>query len=276
MIDIAIVASEKSVHQASTGRALVEGFSRHNIRAEVFRSHYQVPRTVKRVCVWGWRLGEVLRARGFDVLVIERGYIGDRFSMFSLAWNGLNNRGDFGQPKVDAAARLAKLYPDALKPWNPEGSYCLLIGQVVGDASLRGKDLRPWYSKIAHLAERFYGLPVLFRPHPMMLLRGYHKSIPGLTEIGKALSLDDCLAGARVVITYNSNTATDSILAGKPTYAADRGAMAWPVCLQSLSLDTQEPDRLPWAQGLAAKQWSLQEIQSGVALAGLLGPFQVS
>jgi len=66
--------------------------------------------------------------------------------------------------------------------------------------------------------------------------------------------LAKALAGAAVVITWNSNTAVDAILAGKNTTAADKGSMAWEVS-----------DREAWAHALAWRQFSQDELTSGFA-----------
>ncbi len=55
------------------------------------------------------------------------------------------------------------------------------------------------------------------------------------------------LAGARAVITFNSNTGVEAVLAGKPTVAIDEGSMAWPVTAHEIIDYPKEPNRLTWA-----------------------------
>jgi hypothetical protein len=66
--------------------------------------------------------------------------------------------------------------------------------------------------------------------------------------------LSDALAGAELVVTYNSNTAVDALLAGKLIHAEDEGSMAW-----------GWKDRAEWAARLAWRQFSMDEIRSGFA-----------
>lgn len=204
--------------------------------------------------VWGWRVGAQLRRQGYDVLVLERGYLADRFEYTSIAWNGLNGRGDFPACPDDGGARFRSLGL-RLQPLSSEGEYVLLIGQVPGDAALQGKDLMPWYEQQVSM----HSEPVLFRPHPAAVSRGAWRPVKGAeTSHGP---LERALGGASKVITFNSNTGVDAMLAGKPVSCADEGSMIWGVDLA---------DREQWASSLAWKQWTVAEIASGDALVGVV------
>lgn len=270
MKPLAIVASSSSSHQRLLGEALVSGFKNHGVNAFVVPSQHHA-RQYLHISVWGWRLGQVLAGMKRDVLVMERAYLGDRFRYFSLGWNGLNGRADFGQPKVDLEARFQEHFSHLYKPWDPRGSYVLLCGQVPGDAALGGRDLRPWYAEKARAAAAFYGLPVRFRPHPLAKAKGINPAIPGAPEM--ACSYEEALEGARVVVTFSSNSGVDALMAGKPTVAFDEGSMTWGTSFSDFSLDDSEPaGRLEWAQRLSGCQWLPEEVATGAPLAGLLGP----
>lgn len=246
--------SPRAPHHVAHRQALEEGLRRHNALG------------LDAVACWGWRAGKRHRQKGRQVLVLERGYIGDRFYWTSIGLNGLNGRAEFPEYPDDGGARFAKMGVPLL-PWNPVGSYVLLVGQVRGDAALQGRDLRPWYAETAKRASALYGLPVRFRPHPNELRRGIRTAVPGTeTDTGP---LAEAIAGAAVVVTWNSNTGVESMLAGKPTVAMDQGAMAWPVAAHELG-GQANPDRQAWANALAWKQWSLDEIRSGDALVGIV------
>lgn len=219
--------------------------------------------TTHHVICWGWRKALDFRRRGHDVLVVERGYIGDRHHWHSLAWNGLNNRGKF--PDLHDPERFHSQWE--LKPWH-KGDYILVIGQVPGDMSLQGRDLKKWYQQVADEAKQTYRLPVVFRPHPVALERGNWVDIKGCdTDLGP---LDKALAKAALCITYNSNAAVDALLAGVPTITTDKGSMAWDVAGQVL-VGYPKKDRTEWAERLACKQWSLDEIAGGEPLTHLMG-----
>jgi hypothetical protein len=137
---------------------------------------------------------------------------------------------------------------------------------VAGDAALQGRNLAPWYISTAKAARSAYGLPVHFRQHPREAERGIARKVPG--TVANSGDLGDALAGAAVVVTFNSNTGVDAMLAGKPTVTFDHGAMAWPVAAHDLG-EPANPDRQAWAYDLAWKQWGIEEIASGEALRGI-------
>jgi hypothetical protein len=254
---VVIVANPGAQHQQRHAAAMAEGLKRHGIDATIQRSPLMAGARVA-VC-WGWRMGQQLRRAGRDVLVMERGYLGDRFSWTSLGWNGLNGRAKFVTPD-DGGERFRRHF--ALKPWRTGGEYALIAGQVPGDMSLSGRDLAPWYAEAAQQA-RAYGLPVRFRQHPEAERLGHRaNSVPGASAA--AGSLADALAAAAVLITFNSNTSVDAVVAGVPTVTADQGAMAWRVSGHTVG-DRATPDREAWAARLAWCQWSMDEIRDGRA-----------
>lgn len=248
----------RTSHQVAHRQALQDGLKRHGVS--------DLGRNV--VVCWGWRSGQRHRRAGRDVLVLERGYIGDRFKWSSLGWNGLNGRADFPEYPDDGGDRFRSMA--ALAPWDPSGEYVLLVGQVRGDAALQGRDLTKWYADAAKHAEGTYGLPVRFRPHPQEVRRGIRRTVPGTASDTGPLA--DSLDGAAVVVTWNSNTGVDALLAGKPVVVSDPGAMAWPIAAREIGGE-RGLDREAWAHALAWKQWTLEEIASGEALAGIVkGP----
>jgi hypothetical protein len=232
-------------HQGEHARALQAGLKRHG-----------VGRNPKFVACWGWRTGAEFRKRGHEVLVFERGYLGDRFSQTSIGWNGLNGRAQFPEYPDDGGARFRRLNVP-LANWREGGDYALIVGQVPGDAALQGKNLQTWY--VAQAA-RGWGQEVRFRPHPLAHKRGPVKPVPG-TVMDKG-DLSRSLDRAAVVVTYNSNTGVDAMLAGRPVTCEDEGSMIWGVYPEN---------REAWAHRLAWKQWTLGEIESGAALEGVVG-----
>ena len=245
------IITGRAEHQHQHAAAMAAGLKRHGLAAQIAQPHHR-PQQGETVICWGWRIGAGYRAAGAEVLVMERGYIGDRFVYTSLAWNGLNNRGSL--PVVeDGGQRFAKLWPKALKPECHGGDYSLIVGQVPGDASLQGKDLYPWYCAQAQEAAQC-GRQARFRPHPLAHRRSTVRAVPGAPTLGG--NLEDALKGAFFVVTYNSNTGVDALLAGKPTFVEDEGGMAYGVGLEQ---------REPWAHRLAWRQFSLAEIENGLA-----------
>jgi hypothetical protein len=262
-MQITIIASPQADHQKRAARALKSGFDARGHVANVAQP--RMPISTRHVACWGWRRGRELRAHGHDVLVIEHGYIGDRSEWLSLGWNGLNNRATFAE--IDDPSRFNTHFADYLQPENPNGDYVLLIGQVDGDMSLQGQGLQDWYVDMAFRAESYYGLPVRFRPHPVSVQRNQVAEVDGAEVLHG--ELDEAITGAAVVVTYNSNTGVESVLAGKQTIAFDKGSMARDVSGHDIG-ETSNGDRELWAHRLAWKQWRHDEIASGEAVEVIL------
>lgn len=258
-----VIANPCSQHQVTHQELLRQGLRQHGITSVI---NYGGAVNTEFVACWGWRRGITLRQAGHQVLVMERGYLGDRFKWTSLAWNGLNNFGDFGLVPTCPSRFNAHF---SMKPWKEgNGEYILIMGQVPGDASLRGRNLVPWYESVAVLAADHYQLPVLFRPHPRAVDRGMVQS-PRHTMRCEEPDLAKAMANAHVVITFNSNSAVDAVVAGVPAIAMDAGSMAHDVTGHNIT-QRVTPAREEWAAKLAWKQWREDEISSGSALRGIL------
>lgn len=260
---ISIIASHRAKHQVTHQEALAEGLSALGISSILCESISQV--RTKYVACWGWRLGKKLRDLGHEVLVMERGYIGDRFKYTSLGWNGLNGHAEFPEYPKDNGERFRE-HGGEIKPWK-EGRYALILGQVPKDASLQGKDLIPWYRQKAKEAKEIHGIDSYFRQHPDCKRKGIRQLVKG--TLTSRTTLQEALEGAKFTIAYNSNSCVDSILAGVPCVAGNKGTMAWDMCGKSVS-EIITPEREEWAYSLAWKQWSIEEIRSGYALKGLV------
>lgn len=200
------------------------------------------------------------RARGLDYMVMELAYFRSRTEYISLGFNGLNGHAEFYN-RGCSGDRWAK-HGVELKPWKTGGDYVLLLGQVLGDASLA--TCRHYIAFLKDALERLkcYGLPVKFRPHP----KG--KTPPINADIAGG-SLEDALSKAAVAVSWNSNSLVDAVIAGVPTIACDRGSMAWDVSAHGIGAEVIRPDRTQWSHNLAYTQWTGREVESGEAWAHL-------
>ncbi len=259
-----IISSYRAPHQLEHQRAVKAGFDKLGIETKL--SFNINAADSKHVVCWGWRMGRQLREMGKEVLVMERGYLADRFHYSSMAWNGLNGHARFPYVPSDGGGRFDSLGLK-LQPWTKAGEYVVIFGQVPTDASLSGRDLMPWYIKMAHEVKEFYGIPVLFRQHPDLAKKGLTQRVPGTDTA--AGNLQEVLKGAALAICWNSNSAVDAILAGIPTVAGDKGTMAFDMCSKNIN-HIKRPCREEWAHSLAWKQWSIPEIESGLPLRYLL------
>lgn len=252
---VGIVVAEMP-HHWEHAHALCSGLGANGIEAVLHREGIQP--TEDTVACWGWRLGERLRKAGKDVLVMERGYLGNRMEWTSVGWNGLNGRATF--PKAFDVARYSDHFPTLLRPWNPSGDHALLIGQVNGDMSIAGMDFAAWAAVMVRQMRQAFGLPVKFRPHPVAIEHGQPRNVDGAETVYG--NIYDNLSTARVVVTFNSSAAVESLLAGKPTVALDPGSIAWPIAAHTLYVQ-EEPNREAWLGHLAWCQWRIDEIRSG-------------
>jgi hypothetical protein len=266
-----------SVAQAAEGigQAFLEGLHRHGWQTEIAL----VGRVVDpgdMLVQWATRRREMVepqRARGRDVCILERGYIGDRFHWTSVSFGGdLNGRAEFRGVRDDPA-RLDQFFPGVMQPWRADavGGYALLIGQVPGDMALRSVhgSLTRWYDDTTW-ALRQRGYEVYYRPHPRAALRLRREApTPIFARRLDGCSLEEAFAGARVVVTFSSNTAVEAVLAGIPAVACDRVSMAWDVTSHSVEDPLVRPDRSSWAARLAWKQWSPEEMASGECWAAI-------
>jgi hypothetical protein len=253
---IAIISNPSSEHQSGAAIAMAAGLKRHGIDVVHYDPH-TLPHEPIVVC-WGWRKGWALRAAGREILVMERGYVGDRFRWTSLGWNGLNGRAT--GPKSSDPTRWRRLFARHMRAWRFGGEYILVMGQAPGDMSIQGVDFAAWARDVMQRLREQSHLPVYFRPHPVRTFG------PGVDpEPLMNGDLSDALSRAAAVVTWNSNSGVDAVLAGVPTVAVDAGSMAYAVAGHTLDRLNKRPSRSAWAHALAWRQWSLDEISAGAA-----------
>jgi hypothetical protein len=233
-----------------------KGLRRHGIEAQELRIGQAQPCDL--AVTWGVRYKTREMASGRRALVLERGYVGDRFYWTSIGYGGLNGFADFcnnGMP----GDRWQKHFASLMQPWRGHaGEYVLIAAQVPNDASLRGMDNERWCRGVQLFLEG-RGIEARIRWHPA--------SPRGRMAPPRPLAED--LAGARWLVTYNSNSAVDAVLAGVPAVTCDMGSVAWDVTGHEPAHAPPMPDRTQWAHDIAYAQWSLDEIRNGEAWAHL-------
>ncbi len=235
------------------------GLRRHGIRYEVTGSTRPVPCDL--AVFWSARLHEVMAAQADtdgDFLVLEHGYLGNRSQWVSAGFNGLNGWAKFyeGDPRRAAYWRRAALPWDRVRPGDRRPD--MIIGQVPGDESTKGRGLHAWYARV--LAElRDAGRPVFFRPHP----KGSRP--PQGVDISDERFITRDFERCARVITFNSNSGVVAAFHGKPVHVHDPGSMAWDVATrQSVTQAPVYPNRDRWLNRLAWAQWTVHELAGGV------------
>jgi hypothetical protein len=215
------------------------------------------------VTCWGWKRGIKYKEAGANVLLQEHGFVFNRNEWISLGWNGLNGKADFLNQNV-SNDRWETFFKPHMKPWKKDGEYILLCGQVPGDASLEGRNLTDWYAKIAKKAKEYYKIPVIWRPHPVAVRTKKNISVPN-TFLDTNSSLKDSLKKAKLLITYNSNSAVDAVMEGVPVIVYDSGSMVYEIANHKIG-SLEYYDRSDWGRKIAYTQWHISEIASDVAL----------
>lgn len=250
------IAVNSMTHQAARARQMRAGLARHGITAEIVGPSGA---TAPIVICWGWRTGSRLRHQGHEVLVMERGYAGNRFAWTSLGWNGLNGRAEFCLKPPPSRERWDRHFAPLIKPWKTGGDCIVVMGQVPGDMACRNVSMMAWAARSMKQLKAMTELPVYFRSHP--------RYSAGALDPKPAFKgdLNDALTRAAAVITWNSNSGVDAVLAGVPTVAMDVGSMVYGVAAHELTPAPPRPDRDWWTAALAWCQWSDEEIVSGQA-----------
>lgn len=235
--------------------AAAEGMKRHGI-TPIMREPGQWGSCDLAVC-WGVKRQPEMHS-GRRALVLERGYVGDRMNTWTSAgYDGLNGMADFFNDKK-SAARWNKHHKAEMKPWREaKGDLVVIMGQVPTDASLRGLNFNAWLRETAERLQRA-GHRVGFRPHPNHRDTLHVRGVEQLTG-----TMEEALARAKWVVTYNSNSGVLAVLAGVPTVSCHRGSMAWEMTGHDPYLMPPTPDRTAWASRLAWTQWSMEELRNG-------------
>lgn len=264
-----MVAAEESVpvrvvihvnhaeHQRTHGEAMRAGLARHGIASEF--APFNTPHPCDVAVIWGWKQPMVINS-GARVLVMERGHLQNRMVYTSCGWGGLGNRARY--PKAPDGERWDRHFAHLLEPWK-EGTHVVVFGQCTGDASLYNlrDGFEAWARRVVKDAHVF-GLPIIYRPHPLMVRHGNTWCPPGAELSTGPLRAD--LDRAAVAITYNSTSGVECVLAGVPTITLDEGAMAWPVSAHAIEMPPR-PDRTAWCHDMAWTSWTMEEIADGTA-----------
>jgi hypothetical protein len=243
----AVVARPGYRHQELWGAVFAQGLRRHGVKVALSCA----PEPCDLLVLWGvlrqdW-IEEQKRAGG-QVCILERAYLGSVHDWASVSFGGgLAGRAEWRVPPNDPS-RWGRHFAHVMQPWRqrPDG-YALVCGQVPSDMAVAAVNIDA-FCCAARDKLQAQGFWARYRPHPNV------EEPPH--------SLEDDLADARCVVTFNSTIGVDAVLAGVPTVAMDRGSMAWEVAGHELAMPPT-PDRTAWAHRLAWCQWSAAEMASG-------------
>jgi hypothetical protein len=173
-----------------------------------------------------------------------------------------------------------------IKEWKRTGDYILFLMQRPGDTSNR--DLLKEYGSYQNFLQETLDLirvytnrPIKLRMHPLRvdiqkeILK--HIDLKRVTisdnlferpdnRLDGGQGLYDDFKKAWAVVGWNSNSLTESVCEGIPTFSLHPSSMAWECSNKNLKkLDNPEFfDRAQWLNNLAYGQWTEEEIASGM------------
>jgi hypothetical protein len=228
---------------------------------------------------------------------------------YTLGWYHFLRQGYFhnSDKQGERWERIQQQQNITMLPWRSakikrKDDYALICLQKATDSTLLplyetyGK-VRFWLETVCSQVRSAYpSLPIVIRPHLRTKESNYESLLtfnPETQELnpngvkkctlsktwndrtffegGAGLQKD--LDGARIVLAYNSNVLTQSILQGIPSFCYDRNAMAAPMCLTPDRLShkgvklrrVEKFNREQWLHNLSYTQWTIAEIADGTA-----------
>jgi len=216
------------------------------------------------------------RTSGKPTIVLEVGGI-KRGTTWKVGLNGINRDAYFG-PANNNSDRVHELGL-TLKPWRTDGEYILICGQH--DKSLQWQGLprmSTWVMNTIEELQQYTDRPIIFRPHPRCQLhniedqyknvyRQHPTKIPGTYD-----DYNLTFAGAYAVVNYSSNPGPQAVIAGIPAFVS-HSSLAYDAAndidfLHDIN-EPQRPDRQQWLNDYAHTEYTIKEIESGVALKNL-------
>ncbi len=216
---------------------------------------------VKRAYRPTWGKQAILdRHAGRSLLVIESAFV-RRGIYWTVGFGGINGAADFraaGVP-LDRWRRLGI----KVKPWSQRKDGPVVVaGQLPRDTNVQDTDHLAWVRNAVESCQGG-GRRVVFRPHPRIENPEIYGIPPELYDPNRKIATT--LKGARCLVTWNSNSATDAAIAGVPVVTCDPQSFAWPVASHDFRgvKDPWRPDRNDWLAGLGYAQWSLVEMRNG-------------
>lgn len=253
-------------HSYEKEMAMAAGMRKHGVTIDL--KSWQDSHSTDLAVMWGVRNKRLIndvKANNSDFLVLENGYIGNRNNWVSCGFNGLNGHADFVTDNV-GNDRLSLISNFVLPLREGVGKYVLIMGQVPSDASVRHIGFNKWLDGICNKLKG--KCDIVYRPHPL----NTNAYIPDGVKKAKGGLLCN-INDASCVVTLNSNSGVDTVLAGVPCVAMDKGSMAWEVTGHNIE-DILEPnyyERTQWLNKMSYAQWSIREMQAGDAWDHLKG-----
>ena len=211
---------------------------------------------------------EIYRKHPYSkLLVLERGFI-NRSEYHSMGIGGVNGDAYFPvKEKGTISDRFDQLGVE-IKPWNTEGDFILLVGQVPWDSTVQHIEYTGWVHETILRIRDITDKQIIWRPHPLqptaVKISQQFKNVNNVIQSRNNLDIDLVLSSR--VVTFCSNTSVDSLLVGKPTFVLSNKAVTKDIAsrtLSSLSLPVLKQSRKLFFNRLAYCQWNIKELEQG-------------
>ena len=173
-----------------------------------------------------------------------------------------------------------------IKDWHSPGDAILIMGQKEGDSALvrlyeQGyTSFYDWVDYIIKEIRKYTDRPIVVRPHPRGASKGMKRFTSNTSQYKNVsvsvnqtrggnqggIGLDQDLANAYCVVTFNSLSAVEAVTRGIPVYALDYGSMVWPIAhkdfsqIENLDYNISLQD---WKNKIAYTMWNKHEVKRG-------------
>lgn len=149
-----------------------------------------------------------------------------------------------------------------VEPWRRSGQHIILAGMSAKAAYAEGFKPEEWERAAIEQLRKYTDRPIIYRPKP-----NWPEARPlPFSTMQADVPLERALKNCHAVVTHHSNVGIDAVLAGVPVITIE-GAVE-PMAGTALSLIENPPmpeGREQWAADLAYCQWSMEEIERGLA-----------
>lgn len=207
-----------------------------------------------------------------------------RYGWNSYGWSdGIFNNDNVGPERWNKFQSITGI---KIKDWNSVGDNIVIMGQKEGDSALvrlykQGyKSFYDWVEEIIKEVRKYTDRPIVVRPHPRGSSKGLKQFIKNVSRFDNVkmsvnqtrggnqggIGLEQDLANAYCVVTFNSLSGIEAITRGIPVYALDYGSMVWPIAHTDFSKIEQlnyNIDLQDWKNKIAYTMWNSSEVKNG-------------
>ena len=275
MPTIAIYCAQTNERSKIVGTAMHRGCMALGLRADLLPSaSYRGVRQHEVAIFYG--LADGLR-RVFDdyrrhgkAIYIDLGYWGRRKRTrfdghHKLVLNSRHPTAYFSR-KSHGSARFDALGV-TIEPWRAKGRHIIVAGMSGKAAACEGLGVEEWERNAVAKLRGFTDRPIIYRPKPNWTGA---RAIPGSIMDAKT-PLELALRNCHAVVTHHSNVGVDALMAGVPVISVEGVAsLLGSRHVSDIGHPAMPDGRHQWAADLAWTQWTVAEMEQGLAMRYLM------